>query len=134
LRAMQDALADAGLNKEEVDYLNVHATSTPVGDLSEVNAVARLFGPAPDQLIISATKSMTGHLLGAAGAIEAIACLCVLREGVIPPTINTRLLDPAIPSGLNILLGEAREWRVNVAMSNTFGFGGHNGIVVFKKV
>lgn len=133
-RAMQDALKDAGLNREEVDYLNVHATSTPVGDVSEVHAVARLFGPAPDHLIISATKSMTGHLLGAAGAIEAIACLYVLQKGVIPPTINTRQLDPAIPPGLNILLGEAREWKATIAMSNTFGFGGHNGIVVFKKV
>jgi 3-oxoacyl-[acyl-carrier-protein] synthase II len=134
LRAMQEALKDAGLNKDDVDYLNVHATSTPVGDVSEIQAVTRLFGTSPDHLIISATKSMTGHLLGAAGAIEAIACLYVLREGVIPPTINTTLLDPAIPSGLKILLGEAREWRPDVAMSNTFGFGGHNGIVVFKKV
>ncbi len=134
LRAMQDALKDGGLNKEDVDYLNVHATSTPVGDVSELQAVTRLFGPAPDRLIISATKSMTGHLLGAAGAIEAIACLYAIREGVIPPTINTRQLDPAVPSGVNILLGEAQKRRVDVAMSNTFGFGGHNGIVVFKKV
>jgi 3-oxoacyl-[acyl-carrier-protein] synthase II len=134
LRAMQEALKDAGLNKDDVDYLNVHATSTPVGDVSELQAVTRLFGPASDRLVISATKSMTGHLLGAAGAIEAIACLCAIREGVIPPTINTRQLDPAIPPGLNILLGEAQKQRVDVAMSNTFGFGGHNGIVVFKKV
>jgi 3-oxoacyl-[acyl-carrier-protein] synthase II len=131
---MQDALKDAGLNREEVDYLNVHATSTPVGDISEVQAITRLFGPAPDNLIISATKSMTGHLLGAAGAIEAIACLYAIRDGIIPPTINTRQLDPAIPPKLNILLGQAQERPVNVAMSNTFGFGGHNGIVVFKKV
>lgn len=133
-RAMQEALKDAGLNKGEVDYLNVHATSTPVGDLSEVQAVTRLFGEAPGHLTISATKSMTGHLLGAAGAIEAIACLYAIGEGVMPPTINTRQLDPAIPRGLNILLGEAREQPVQVAMSNTFGFGGHNGIVVFRKV
>jgi 3-oxoacyl-[acyl-carrier-protein] synthase II len=133
-RAMQDALKDAGVNKAEVDYLNVHATSTPVGDISEVQAVTRLFGPSPEGLTISATKSMTGHLLGAAGAIEAIACLYAIRSGVIPPTINTRQLDPAIPPGLNILLGSAQERNVEVAMSNTFGFGGHNGIVVFKKV
>ena len=133
-RAMQDALKDAGLNKDEVDYLNVHATSTPVGDISEVQAVTRLFGPSPDRLSISATKSMTGHLLGAAGAIEAIACLYAIRDGIIPPTINTRQLDPAIPAGLNILLGAALERNVDVAMSNTFGFGGHNGIVVFKKL
>src|SRR5579872_676934 len=134
LRAMRDALADAGLNTGEVDYLNVHATSTPVGDLSEAAAVSRLFGEAPARLIISATKSMTGHLLGAAGAIEAVACLLSIRDGVIPPTINTMHIDPAVPKGLNILLGEARRHPVNVAMSNTFGFGGHNGIVVFKKV
>jgi 3-oxoacyl-[acyl-carrier-protein] synthase II len=134
LRAMQDTLKDAGLNKEDVDYLNVHATSTPVGDISEVNAVARLFGDAPKNLTISATKSMTGHLLGAAGAIEAIACLMAVKDGVIPPTINTVNLDPVIPKGLKILLGSAEKKPVKVAMSNTFGFGGHNGIVLFKKV
>jgi 3-oxoacyl-[acyl-carrier-protein] synthase II len=134
LRAMQDALKDAELKPEEVDYVNVHATSTPVGDISEIQAVHSLFGPNPERLIISATKSMTGHLLGAAGAIEAIACLYAIRDGVVPPTINTTELDPAVPKGLNILLGEARDWPVKVAMSNSFGFGGHNGIVVFKKV
>jgi 3-oxoacyl-[acyl-carrier-protein] synthase II len=133
-RAMEDALKDAGLNKEEVDYLNVHATSTPVGDLSEINAIVRLFGEAPSGLTLSATKSMTGHLLGAAGAIEAIACILSIRDGVIPPTINTKELDPAIPRSLNILMGNAVEHPVKVAMSNTFGFGGHNGIVVFKKM
>jgi len=133
-RAMQDALKDAGVTPGDVDYLNVHATSTPVGDLSEVQAVTRLFGTAPSGLVISATKSMTGHLLGAAGAIEAIACLLSIRDGMIPPTINTQHTDPAIPAGLNILLGKAKRHPVNVAMSNTFGFGGHNGIVVFKKV
>ncbi len=133
-RAMEDALKDAGVDKGEVDYLNVHATSTPVGDLSEVNAVTHLFGATPEKLIISATKSMTGHLLGAAGAIEAIACLMSIQESVIPPTINTVNLDPAIPAGLSILLGEAMDHPVKVAMSNTFGFGGHNGIVVFRKI
>jgi 3-oxoacyl-[acyl-carrier-protein] synthase II len=134
LRAMQDALKDAGVGKDEVDYLNVHATSTPVGDLSETQAVSRLFGEAPANLVISATKSMTGHLLGAAGAIEAIACLMSIRDGIIPPTINTQNLDPVVPKGLKILLGQAQKRPVKVAMSNTFGFGGHNGIVVFKKV
>jgi len=134
LRAMLDALKDAGLNPDDVDYLNVHATSTPVGDLSETQAVSRLFGEAPPNLIVSATKSMTGHLLGAAGAIEAIACLMTIRDGVIPPTINTQHIDPAVPKGLKILLGQAQQHPVKVAMSNTFGFGGHNGIVVFKKV
>jgi 3-oxoacyl-[acyl-carrier-protein] synthase II len=134
LRAMQLTLEDAELNKEEVDYLNVHATSTPVGDLSEIKAVTRLFGESPAGLIISATKSMTGHLLGGAGAIEAIACLLSIKNGIIPPTINTTELDPEIPSGLDILLGAARQHPVKVAMSNTFGFGGHNGIVVFRKI
>jgi 3-oxoacyl-[acyl-carrier-protein] synthase II len=133
-RAMKDALEDAGVNKEEVDYLNVHATSTPVGDLSEIQAVTRLFGEDPRHLVISATKSMTGHLLGAAGAIEAIACIMSIRDGIIPPTINTKDLDPTIPAGLNILLGQAIDHPVKVAMSNTFGFGGHNGIVVFRKI
>ena len=133
LRAMQDTLKDAGLNKEDVDYLNVHATSTPVGDISEVKAVVKLFGDAPKNLTISATKSMTGHLLGAAGAIEAIACLMAIKEGVIPPTINTVNLDPAIPAGLKILLGSAEKKAVKVAMSNTFGFGGHNAAVIVKK-
>ncbi|HEY8955620.1 beta-ketoacyl-ACP synthase II [Chitinophaga sp.] len=134
LRAMQLALEDAGLNKEAVDYLNAHATSTPVGDLSEIAAIGKLFGAAPSHLHISATKSMTGHLLGAAGAIEAIASVMSIQKGIIPPTINTQELDPAIPSSLQIVLGAALEKTVNVAMSNTFGFGGHNGIVVFKKV
>jgi 3-oxoacyl-[acyl-carrier-protein] synthase II len=134
LRAMKDALKDGGIKPEEVDYVNVHATSTPVGDISEVQAVHSLFGPNAERLIISATKSMTGHLLGAAGAIEAIACLYAIKDGVVPPTINTTELDPAVPKGLNILLGEARDWPVKVAMSNSFGFGGHNGIVVFRKL
>jgi 3-oxoacyl-[acyl-carrier-protein] synthase II len=133
LRAMQLALEDAGLNKEEVDYLNAHATSTPVGDLSEIAAIGKMFGATPSHLHISATKSMTGHLLGAAGAIEAIASVMSIQQGIIPPTINTQELDAAIPSTLQIVLGTAIEKPVNVAMSNTFGFGGHNGIVVFRK-
>ncbi|PSL43820.1 3-oxoacyl-[acyl-carrier-protein] synthase II [Chitinophaga niastensis] len=133
-QAMKFALEDAGINKEEVDYLNAHATSTPVGDLSEIAAIGKLFGTAPAQLHISATKSMTGHLLGAAGAIEAIASIMSIQKGIIPPTINTKQLDAAIPAGLQIVLSEAMDKKVNVAMSNTFGFGGHNGIVVFRKI
>jgi len=133
-RAMTLALEDAGLNIEDVDYLNTHATSTPVGDLSEIAAIRGIFGDTPKNLTISATKSMTGHLLGAAGAIEALASVMAIREGIIPPTINTQNLDPQIPRSLDIVIGEAREKTVNVAMSNTFGFGGHNGIVVFKKI
>jgi 3-oxoacyl-[acyl-carrier-protein] synthase II len=134
LQAMKFALEDGGLNVEEVSYLNAHATSTPVGDLSEITAIRKLFGSAPGNLHISATKSMTGHLLGAAGAIEAIASIMSIQKGIIPPTINTENLDPAIPADLQIVLGAAVEKEVKVAMSNTFGFGGHNGIVVFKKM
>ncbi|HMH21579.1 MAG TPA: beta-ketoacyl-[acyl-carrier-protein] synthase II [Puia sp.] len=130
--AMRRALEDGELNKEDVDYLNAHATSTPVGDLSEITAIVRLFGNNPSQLTISATKSMTGHLLGAAGAIEAISSIMSIQKGIIPPTINTKDLDPNIPKDLKILLGTAIDQKVRVAMSNTFGFGGHNGIVVFR--
>ena len=133
-KAMLLALEDASLNPEDVDYINTHATSTPVGDLSEIAAIRGVFGDAPSHLSISATKSMTGHLLGAAGAIEAFASIMAINDGVIAPTVNTENLDPAIPGTLDIVLGKAKEKTVNVAMSNTFGFGGHNGIVVFKKM
>lgn len=132
--AMQRALADGELNTEDVDYLNVHATSTPVGDTSEIKAIINVFGENPDNLTISATKSMTGHLLGAAGAIEALTCILAINDGIVPPTINTKNIDPEIPSTLDIILGNAIEKNIDVAMSNTFGFGGHNGIVVFKKI
>lgn len=134
LQAMKRALDDAELTPQQVDYLNAHATSTPVGDLSELAAIRSLFGETPQHLSISATKSMTGHLLGAAGAIEAIASILSINNGIIPPTINTTNLDPAIPEDLQIVLGEAIQKKVSVAMSNTFGFGGHNGIVVFREV
>ncbi|MCD0486683.1 beta-ketoacyl-ACP synthase II [Pedobacter sp. MC2016-14] len=132
--AMHLALEEAGLSIFDINYLNTHATSTPVGDLSEVKAVTNLLGTKKNSLYISATKSMTGHLLGAAGAIEAIICLLSMRDSVIPPTINTTTLDPAIPGHLNIVLKEALHTKVKNTMSNTFGFGGHNGIVVFKSV
>lgn len=131
--AMRLALEDAGLNVEQVDYLNAHATSTPVGDLSELKAIEKLYVNNPG-LHISATKSMTGHLLGAAGAVEAIASVLAIREGLIPPTINLHEPDPALPANLNIVKHETLQKKVDVAMSNTFGFGGHNAIVVFKKV
>jgi 3-oxoacyl-[acyl-carrier-protein] synthase II len=133
-KAIELALADAQLNADQVDYINTHATSTSVGDLSEIAAIRSVFGDTPDHLSISATKSMTGHLLGAAGAIEAMVCVMSIQDKVIPPTINTETLDPEIPPSLDIVLGASKEKSVNVAMSNTFGFGGHNGIVVFKKV
>ncbi|SKA41732.1 3-oxoacyl-[acyl-carrier-protein] synthase II [Chitinophaga eiseniae] len=133
-QAMKSALQEAEINLQQVDYLNAHATSTPVGDLSEIAAITKLFGPAPGHLHISATKSMTGHLLGAAGAIEAVACIKSITDGIIPPTINTTTLDPQIPASLQIVLKTAIEKNVKVAVSNTFGFGGHNGIVVFRKI
>jgi 3-oxoacyl-[acyl-carrier-protein] synthase II len=133
-KAMELALNEAGIRINQVDYLNMHATSTPVGDLSELKAVHSLTGDEKLTMQIGATKSMTGHLLGAAGAIEAIICLMAIQDQVLPPTINTETLDPAVPANLNIVRGKAIEHKVNVAMSNTFGFGGHNGIVVFKKM
>jgi len=133
-KAMSLAIEDAGLQLSDIDYINAHATSTPVGDVSEIKAISNLFGEDAKRIAISATKSMTGHLLGAAGAVEAIASVLAIRNSVIPPTINVNTLDPAVPRYLNIVLNEAIEKPVNVAMSNTFGFGGHNGIVVFKKI
>ena len=133
-KAMQLALNEAGITMADVDYLNMHATSTPVGDLSELKAVTSLTGTGPNTMQIGATKSMTGHLLGAAGAIEAIICLLAIENQVLPPTINTGELDPAFPAYLNLVPNHSIEYKVNVAMSNTFGFGGHNGIVVFKKI
>jgi len=134
IHAMKLALKEAGLGIQDVDYINPHATSTHVGDLSETKAISALTGTEKTKLHISATKSMTGHLLGAAGAVEGIICLLAIRDGVVPPTINTENIDPAIPQNLNIVLKEALQKKINVAMSNTFGFGGHNGVVVMKKV
>ncbi|WMJ74996.1 beta-ketoacyl-ACP synthase II [Cytophagaceae bacterium ABcell3] len=132
-RAIELALQDANLTAADMGYINCHATSTPVGDLSETNAIAKVFAKHLDKIKISATKSMTGHLLGGAGAIEAIASILAVKNNIIPPTINTSELDEKIPEGLNIVIGKAVEHKVNVAMSNAFGFGGHNAIVIFKK-
>lgn len=131
---MKRALKDAEMNTEDVDHLNMHATSTPVGDISEIHAMKKTFGDDPDHLYITATKSITGHLMGAAGAAEAIASIKSITDGVIPGTINTENVDPEVPDNLNIVFGDSIEKNVDVAMSNTFGFGGHNGIVIFKKV
>jgi 3-oxoacyl-[acyl-carrier-protein] synthase II len=128
------ALADAGLNHDQVDYINAHATSTPMGDISELKGIQHALKHHVANVAISATKSMTGHLLGAAGAIEAVAAIQAVGKGVVPPTINTENLDDKVPAGVDIVLGEAREMPVNVALSNTFGFGGHNAIAVFRKV
>jgi 3-oxoacyl-[acyl-carrier-protein] synthase II len=132
LQAMKFALEDGGLVPTDITYINAHATSTTVGDISEVKAIMSVFGDQKG-LFISATKSMTGHLLGAAGAVEAIVCIKSINENVIPPTINTETLDPEIPAGMNIVMKDAMETPVTAAMSNTFGFGGHNGIVIFRK-
>lgn len=132
--AMQSALAEARLNPEDVNYLNLHATSTPLGDVSEIHAMDKVFEGNYDKLKISATKSMTGHLLGAAGAAEAILSVMSIGKNIIPPTINTTKLDPEIPDEVPIVLGEAIDHKVNVAMSNTFGFGGHNAILAFRAV
>jgi len=134
LMGMQLALEDAGLQPTDVDYLNVHATSTPAGDESETKAVTRLFGATPERLHISATKSATGHLLGGAGAIEALICVYSTGRDIIPATINTEKVDPLVPTGLNLTLGVPVRKTVNVAMSNTFGFGGHNATLVVKKI
>lgn len=132
---MEAALEDAGLKPEDIDYINVHGTSTHVGDISEVKAIKEVFGDAAYKLNISSTKSMTGHLLGAAGAIEAMACLLAVKNDIVPPTINHQEddLDPEIDYKLNFTFNQAQKREVRAAISNTFGFGGHNACVVFKK-
>jgi 3-oxoacyl-[acyl-carrier-protein] synthase II len=133
IKAMELAMEEAGLNPKQIDYLNAHATSTSVGDLSEITAIRSVFGDE-SSLSISATKSMTGHLLGAAGAVEAILSVKSINENIIPPTINLQNPDPAIPGQLHLVKNTAFEKQVKVAMSNTFGFGGHNSIVIFKEI
>ncbi len=130
---MNEALSDAYLNAEAVDYVNVHGTSTPLGDIAETKAIKQVFNDHAYNLNISSTKSMTGHLLGAAGAIEAIACILAVKNNVVPPTINHFTDDPDIDNKLNFTFNEAQERDVNVALSNTFGFGGHNTSAIFKK-
>jgi 3-oxoacyl-[acyl-carrier-protein] synthase II len=130
---MRKALQDAGMKPEDVDYINVHGTSTPVGDIAEIKAVEKVFGDHVYKLNISSTKSMTGHLLGATGAVEALACICAIQRGMIPPTINVQNVDPALDSRLNLTLHTAQKRVVKAALSNTFGFGGHNASVIFKK-
>ncbi len=130
--AMNDALNDAGMSAADVDHINAHATATPVGDIGECLAIDKIFGD--NKPLISATKSMTGHLLGAAGAIEAIASVKAIECSKVPPTINTKNIDPQIPQGLNIVLQKAVGKEINVAMSNTFGFGGHTVSTIFKKM
>jgi 3-oxoacyl-[acyl-carrier-protein] synthase II len=130
---MISALDDAGLKPEDIDYINVHGTSTPLGDISEITAIQRVFGAHAYKLNISSTKSMTGHLLGAAGAIEAIASILAMVNDTIPPTINHFTDDPAFDPRLNFTFHKAQKRIVRAALSNTFGFGGHNASVIFKK-
>ncbi|MBL7699241.1 MAG: beta-ketoacyl-ACP synthase II [Chitinophagaceae bacterium] len=127
------ALDDAGMKAEEIDYINTHGTSTPLGDVAEVKAITDVFGEQAYKINISSTKSMTGHCLGAAGVVEAIACIMAVRDDVVPPTINHFTDDPNLDSRLNFTFGKAQKRTVNAALSNTFGFGGHNACVIVKK-
>lgn len=133
-KSMIDAVKDAGLELTDVDYINTHGTSTPVGDIAEIKGVLAAFGDHTYNMNLSATKSMTGHLLGAAGAIEALSCIMALTRGVIPPTINNFNRDPEIDQRIDLTLNKARKRDIKTALSNTFGFGGHNSTVIFKKI
>ncbi len=133
-KVMQNAIEDANLKPEDVDYINVHGTATPLGDIAEVKGIKTVFGEHSYKLNISATKSMAGHLLGAAGAVEAIASILAVKHGIVPPTINFEHEDPDLDNKMNFTFNKAQEREVNVALSNTFGFGGHNSSVIFKKL
>ncbi len=131
--SMRNCLKDGGISPDEVDYVNVHGTSTPVGDPAELKGIAEVFGENAYKMNISSTKSMTGHLLGATAAVEALACVMAIDRGVIPPTINCEEVDPQIDPKFNLTLGKAQKREVRYAMSNTFGFGGHNSTILFGK-
>jgi 3-oxoacyl-[acyl-carrier-protein] synthase II len=131
---MINALSDAGMKPEDIDYVNVHGTSTPLGDVSEVKAIQNVFGEHAYNLNISSTKSMTGHLLGAAGAIEAIASILAINNSLVPPTINHFTDDEEFDSKLNLTFNKAQKREIRAALSNTFGFGGHNASIIFKKI
>lgn len=133
MNVMRNALRDAGMEPNEIDYINVHGTSTPLGDIAESKAIREVFGAEAFNLNISSTKSMTGHLLGAAGAIETIACVMSIKDGVVPPTINHTTDDPEFHPDLNFTFNKAQKREVNAALSNTFGFGGHNASVIVRK-
>jgi 3-oxoacyl-[acyl-carrier-protein] synthase II len=131
---MKRAISDAGLQPEDIDYINVHGTSTGLGDIAEPKAIKKVFGDHIYKVSVSATKSMTGHLLGAAGAVEAIACILAMKYSLVPPTINQFELDPEIDPNIDFTFNKAKERNIKYALSNTFGFGGHNGTVIFKKI
>jgi 3-oxoacyl-[acyl-carrier-protein] synthase II len=130
---MNAALVDAGMKAEDIDYINTHGTSTPLGDIAEVKAIVDVFGDHAYKVNISSTKSMTGHCLGAAGVIEAIACIKAVIHDMVPPTINHFTDDPELDPRLNFTFQKAQQRTVNAALSNTFGFGGHNACVIVKK-
>ena len=130
---IKNVVENAGIRPEEVDYINTHGTSTPLGDPQEITAIEKFFGEHAFQMNISSTKSMTGHLLGGAGAIEAAACIMAIQDQIVPPTINHFTDDPEINPKLNLTFNKAQKRKVNIALSNTFGFGGHNASVIFKK-
>lgn len=133
-RVMELAIEEAGLKPTDVDYINLHGTSTPLGDIVEAKAIGDLFGLHAYKMNLSATKSMAGHSLGATGAIEILACICAMERDMIPPTINFKEEDPAIDYKLNFTFNQAQERKVRVAISNTFGFGGHNSSLLIKKM
>jgi 3-oxoacyl-[acyl-carrier-protein] synthase II len=133
IRAMRSALEDGGLQPEDIDYINTHGTSTPLGDIAETVAIKEVFGDQVYKLNISSTKSMTGHCLGAAGAIEAIACIKSITDGIVPPTINHFTDDPDLDPALNFTFNVAQQRSVKAALSNNFGFGGHNASLIFKE-
>ncbi|NLE35975.1 MAG: beta-ketoacyl-[acyl-carrier-protein] synthase II, partial [Bacteroidales bacterium] len=133
VNVMKQAIEEAGVQPSDVDYINVHGTATPLGDIAEAKAIIKLFGEHAYKLNISATKSMTGHLLGAAGAVEAIATILAVMHDIVPPTINFRNPDPAIDPNLNLTLNKAQHRPMRVALSNNFGFGGHNASILLRK-
>ena len=133
INVMKSALADAKMNPEDINYVNVHGTSTKLGDIAESKAIQQVFGDYAYQLNISSTKSMTGHLLGAAGAVEAVAGIMAIQDNFVPPTINHFTDDPEIDNRLNLTFNEAQPRKINAILSNTFGFGGHNASIIFKR-
>ncbi|KAB1070007.1 beta-ketoacyl-ACP synthase II [Tamlana haliotis] len=134
IAVMKNCLQNAGIKPEDVDHINTHGTSTPLGDVAELKAISEVFGDHAKSININSTKSMTGHLLGAAGAIEAISVILAMENGIVPPTINHTTVDEKIDPELNLTLNKAQKREVKIGMSNTFGFGGHNACVVFKKL
>lgn len=134
IAVMENCLRNAGIKPEEIDAINTHGTSTPLGDVAELKAISHVFGEHAKNININSTKSMTGHLLGAAGAIEAISTILSIKHGIVPPTINHEHADENIDPALNLTLNKAQKRDVKTVMSNTFGFGGHNACVIFKKM